>query len=179
MTQKPFWIAAMVAAMAMLAPQIASASDKSTAGGKVGVLTCKTVKGSGFSLLIHSTQNITCELRSTTGGAVEHYKGETGIGLGIDINIKRKETLTYGVFAADFVPGTYQLAGKYGGAGGSATVGIGVGAQALIGGSNKSVSLEPMISGSTGAGVSGGITYLYLEPDKARDMKMKGKDMDD
>jgi len=169
MTQKPFWIAASIAAMAMLAPQGAiGAEEMSSAGTKIGVLTCKTVKGSGVNLLIHSTQDVKCEFRSTAGGSVEYYKGETGVGLGIDINIGRKETLTFAAFSADFKAGTWQLAGKYGGAGASATVGIGAGAQALIGGNNRTISLEPAITGSTGGGVAAGLTYLYLEPDKER-----------
>lgn len=173
MKQKQVWIAAVVVAMAMLAPQAAiSAEQVSTAGGKIGVLTCKTVKGSGINLLIHSTEDVKCEFRSTAGGDVEYYKGETGVGLGIDLNISRQTSFSYGVFAADFKAGTYQLAGKYGGAGGSATVGVGLGAQGLIGGNDRSVSLQPVISGSTGAGVTAGLTYLYLEPDKARAKKM-------
>lgn len=141
----------------------------STAGTKIGTLQCKTVPHSGVNLLIHSTVDVTCEFKSTAG-ELEHYKGETGIGLGVDLAVKSNETLGYLVFASDFKKGEYKLAGKYVGGGGSATVGAGVGAQALIGGSNKSVSLQPVVlSSSEGFGVTGGITYLYLQPDKAAD----------
>ena len=147
--------------------QALAADEVSSAGTKVGILTCKTVPNSGVNLILHSTVNVKCTFKSTAGGSVEKYKGETGIGLGIDLNINRQETIGYAVLSADFKPGTYQLAGKYGGAGGSATVGAGIGAQVLIGGNNRSISLQPLaLSASTGAGVAAGLTYLYLEPDK-------------
>lgn len=162
------FILGIAAALVMLMPQGVSAAEEiSTTGTRIGSLTCKTVPNSGVNLLIHSTRQVKCTFDSTAGGSTEHYKGETGIGLGIDIDIRRNETLNYLVFSADFKPGTYQLAGKYGGGGGSATVGVGVGVQVLVGGNNKGISLHPVVvSGSTGAGVAAGITYLYLEPDK-------------
>jgi len=159
----------MTAVALMPAQQLLAAPASTTAGAKIGTLDCKTVPGSGVNLLIHSTVDVTCVFKSTAG-ETEHYKGETGIGLGVDLNVKRDERLGYVVFASDFKKGSYKLAGKYVGAGGSATVGVGVGAQALIGGSNKSVSLHPLVlSASTGLGVTGGVTYLYLEANKAAD----------
>ena len=154
---------ALLAAVPMAPIQ---ASAETPAGARIGVLTCKTVPDSGVSLLVHSTENVTCEFKSTSGG-VEHYKGETGVGLGFDISYDRDTTMAYVVMSADYKAGDYQLAGKYFGAGGSATAGVGVGAQVLIGGGKKNISLQPVaVSGSKGAGVSAGVTYLYLEPDK-------------
>jgi len=154
---------ALLAAVPMLPMQ---ASAETSAGARIGALTCKTVPDSGVSLIVHSTENVTCEFKSTSGG-VEHYKGETGVGLGFDISYDRNTTMVYAVMSADYKAGGHQLAGKYFGVGGSATAGVGVGAQALIGGGKKNISLQPLaVSGSEGAGVSAGITYLYLEPDK-------------
>ncbi len=141
----------------------------STAGTKIGTLQCRTVPNTEVNLLIHSTVDVKCVFKSTAG-EMEHYVGETGIGLGVNLSVKTNETIGYLVFASDFKKGEYKLAGKYIGGGGSATVGAGVGAQALIGGSNKSVSLQPIVlSTSEGFGATGGITYLYLQPDKAAD----------
>ncbi len=154
---------ALLATVAMVPMQ---ALAETPAGGRIGALTCKTVPDSGVSLIIHSTENVTCEFKSTSGG-VEHYKGETGVGLGFDISYDRNTTMVYAVMSADYKAGDHQLAGKYFGAGGSATAGVGVGAQALIGGGKKNISLQPVaVSSSEGAGLSAGITYLYLEPDK-------------
>lgn len=163
---RPF-ILGIVAALVVLMPLGAIAAEgETTAGTKVGTLNCKTVPHSGVNLLIHSTTDVKCTFNSSAGDVKERYKGETGVGFGIDIDINREENLGYAVFSADFKPGTYQLAGKYGGAGGSATVGVGVGAQVLIGGNDRTISLQPVISGSTGGGVAAGLTYLYLEADK-------------
>lgn len=139
-------------------------AGESTAGTKIGILDCKTVPHSGFSLLIHSTVDVKCDYRATDGSGTEHYIGETGVGLGIDLNYDREQRLAYTVLAADFKSGSYKLAGKYYGAGGSATVGVGLGAQVLIGGNNDSISLQPVLEGSTGFGTSAGFTYLFIQP---------------
>ena len=136
-----------------------------TEGTRVGLLTCKTVPGSSLSLVIHSTEDVKCVFKDNIG-ETEHYKGETGVGLGFDVSFDRETTMVYTVMAANIKAGNHQLAGKYFGGGGSATVGAGMGAQALIGGGRKNISLQPLaLSGSSGAGVSGGLTYLYLEAD--------------
>jgi len=151
--------------IASLLAAVPAYAGNSTAGTKIGVLTCNSVPGSGLNLLIHSTVDVKCKFESTDGSGTEHYIGETGVGLGIDINYKLERHLLFTVFAADTARGNHKLAGKYIGGGASATVGIGGGAQFLIGGSNRSVSLQPVIEGSTGVGVSGGITYLFLQAD--------------
>jgi hypothetical protein len=141
-------------------------AGKSTAGTEIGVMTCQTVPHSGFTLLIHSTVDIKCRFESTDGSGVENYIGETGVALGFDLSSEIRKQLVYTVFAADFKKGSYKLAGKYGGIGASASIGIGAGAQVLVGGNNDSISLQPVIEGSTGVGASAGITYLYLQSEK-------------
>lgn len=154
-----------IALMAFIAIPMAAFAG-TTQGTRVGLLTCKTVPGSTLSLIVHSTEDIKCSFKANAGGT-EHYKGETGVGLGFDVSFDRETTMVYAVMSANVKAGDYQLAGKYFGGGGSATVGAGVGAQALIGGGHKNVSLQPVaLSGSSGVGVSGGVTYLYLEADK-------------
>ena len=57
------------------------------------------------------------------------------------------------------------LAGSYGGASASATVGVGVGANALIGGSNNTIALQPLSGqAQTGLSVAAGIAGLDLRP---------------
>jgi hypothetical protein len=64
---------------------------------------------------------------------------------------------------ANLVPGA--LAGSYAGATASATVGVGVGANALIGGSNNTVALQPLsIEGNRGLNVAAGIGAITLTP---------------
>jgi hypothetical protein len=57
------------------------------------------------------------------------------------------------------------LAGRYGGVSGEATVGVGAGVNVLVGGSNRTVSLQPVsIEGQAGLNVAGGVTELELRP---------------
>ena len=159
----------MFTVLALAFPLMAAAEDQTTEGTKLGKLECQTVAGSGTNLLIHSTADVLCTFTSTAGES-EHYKGETGVGLGIDLSFDKQADFVFAVMAADFEKGSYKFAGKYFGAGGDVSIGRGIGAGVLIGGSKKSVSLQPLgLSATKGAGVSAGLTYLYLEPDKAAD----------
>jgi hypothetical protein len=57
------------------------------------------------------------------------------------------------------------LAGDYVGASGEATVAAGLGANVLVGGSNRSVALQPVsVSGQVGLNLAVGIGDLSLRP---------------
>jgi hypothetical protein len=69
------------------------------------------------------------------------------------------------VFAPTRRVGPGDLAGSYGGASASATAGVGVGANALVGGSNNTIALQPVsVQGQTGLGVAAGIAGMELRP---------------
>ncbi len=56
------------------------------------------------------------------------------------------------------------LAGNYGGVTAGATVGVGLGANVLVGGSNNSIALQPLsIEGNTGLNVAAGIADITLK----------------
>ena len=79
--------------------------------------------------------------------------------------------LVWAVFAptANLAPGA--LNGNYIGATGSATVGVGAGANVLVGGSNSTISLQPVsIEGNTGLNVAAGVASisLHYQPQTAR-----------
>ena len=151
----------------MLTVAGAGAALAADPGVKLGVLRCEQVPGSGINLLIHSTVNVRCQFTSVTGGTPARYQGETGIGLGIDLNWNKTESIAFTVFgaSANVAPGSYPLAGKYIGGRASASVGVGTGVQALVGGSGNQFSLQPLaIESARGVGVAAGLGYLYLEP---------------
>ena len=57
------------------------------------------------------------------------------------------------------------LAGHYGGVTAGAALGVGVGANGLVGGSDRSVALQPVsVEGTTGLEVAAGIGGMTLEP---------------
>ena len=71
--------------------------------------------------------------------------------------------LLWGVVAATSSPGRGALAGEYVGPEASAKVGVGVGAAALVGGSNGTFSLQPLnVEGGEGIGFSAGVESLTL-----------------
>ena len=140
--------------------------DAMARGGiEIGVLSCNSVEGTRRNLLIHSTVDVRCVFKTAEGE--ESYTGETGIGLGVDLNWNRTETTHFVVLGgtSDTRPGAHSLAGTYVGGKVSATVGVGGGAGVLVGGGAKNISLQPLaIEGSTGLGVAGGLGYLILKP---------------
>jgi hypothetical protein len=144
-----------------VAPRIVSADVE------LGVLSCKSVAGSRLNLVIRSTVDVKCEMKYS-GGEVERYKGETGIVLGLALSFKDDEEIVFTVISVSEVKaGSYPVAGKY--IGGKATVsaGVGLGAAALIGGSDDNFGLNPLaLESNRGVGVAAGIGFLYIEPDR-------------
>ena len=144
-----------------LAAGIAAQGTPATAqsGVRVGTLSCNVAGGWGF--VFGSSKALRCSL--TPGpGRPEHYYGRISK-FGVDIGYTQGGVLVWAVFAptANLAPGS--LAGDYAGATASATVGIGVGANVLVGGSNRTISLQPLsIEGNTGLNVAAGIGAITL-----------------
>ncbi len=148
---------------------LAAASQGALAqqGVQIGVIECTVIPGSRVNLLIRSTADVNCVFNNQ--GTAEKYVGETGIALGLDMSIRDNEKIAFTVFGAvdDVKPGAHALRGKYVGGEVSAVAGVGLGAKALIGGSNNNISLQPLaLETSTGFGLAGGLGFLYLEPAK-------------
>ncbi len=135
------------------------------AGIKLGVLRCDQIPGTGINLLIHSTVQVRCVFTSATGGGQAFYKGETGIGLGIDLNWNKSETILFTVLGATGnVGGPHPLAGKYLGGRVSVSVGIGAGVQVMVGAGKNHLTLQPLaLESARGFGAAAGLGYLYLE----------------
>lgn len=156
----------LMTALLALGAHVPAALAEEQAGIELGVITCEVVPGSRVNLLIRSTADVLCVFDNQ--GTKERYKGETGLALGLDLSFKSNEKLAFTVIAAasDVRPGAHALAGKYHGGRAAAAAGVGLGAAVLVGGGGKNVSLQPLaLETATGIGVSGGIGYLYLEPD--------------
>jgi hypothetical protein len=129
------------------------------AGGiKVGVLTCKVEGGAGW--IIGSSKDVECEF-SGTNGRHESYAGSIGK-LGIDIGVTTDTRVAWLVFA----PGKLKsgsLKGSYNGVSAEATVGIGLGANVLVGGFRQSINLQPVsVQAQVGLDIAGGLTSLHL-----------------
>jgi hypothetical protein len=128
----------LIAATAVL---VAAASPMTLARDtvRVGVLTCVIGGGSGF--ILGSMKPLYCDFDGADGRR-ERYRGSMRK-YGIDIGITGATYLKWIVFAPTNTLRRGALSGSYGGATMEATVGAGLGANALIGGSERSISLQP------------------------------------
>src|SRR5581483_11737386 len=81
---------------------------------------------------------------------------------GLDIGATAGGVMVWGVFA-ETTRGPGFLVGDYVGASAEATVAAGLGANVLVGGSNRTVALQPIsVSGQTGLNLALGIGDLSL-----------------
>jgi hypothetical protein len=150
----------VVLGLALATALIASASAQPAGGTKVGVLTCQT--SATLGLIIGSRQKIRCSYAPDAGGPPENYEGHI-TRLGLDLGVTGGGIMTWAVVAP--VNGWHHgaLAGTYAGASGSASIGLGVGANALVGGSHRSFALQPLsVSGQVGVNLALGVAGLTL-----------------
>lgn len=149
---------ALVAALGLASAFAAPASAQG--GVNVGTLTCNVAGAWGF--IFGSTRNLACTYSGA--GGVQYYRGQISK-FGVDIGYTQGGVLVWTVFAptAVLVPGS--LAGTYAGGTASATVGVGLGANALIGGSGNTIALQPLsITAQRGLNVAAGIAAMTLYP---------------
>jgi hypothetical protein len=146
--------AAAVLTLATVVPAYAADSVK------VGVLTCNVARGWG--LVFGSSRSLRCAF-SPSAGAVERYIGHINK-FGVDIGYQGAGVIVWGVLAPADTIRKGALAGSYGGVTGEASAGVGAGANVLIGGFQKSITLQPVsIEGTTGVNVAAGIAEVRLE----------------
>lgn len=144
---------------AVLALGTAIAAPAQAAGLKVGVLTCHVASGWGF--VLGSSKDLRCSYQPE-GRSPEHYIG-TVDKFGVDIGYTESSVIVWGVIAptSDLKPGA--LEGGYGGVTAQASLGLGVGANALLGGFDKSIALQPLsVEGAKGLNVAAGIGAISL-----------------
>ena len=155
-----FRMSVCVAALVMGA---VTAVPADAAGVKVGVLTCNVAAGWGF--ILGSSKDIRCTY-APNKGEPEHYKGSI-TKVGVDVGYTKGGVLVWAVVAPSSDMKRGALEGGYGGVTASATVGAGLGANALLGGFDKSIALQPIsIEGNTGLNVAAGVAGLDLDYDK-------------
>jgi hypothetical protein len=148
---------AALGALAIVA--LGLAAPASAASVSVGVLSCKVAGGPGF--IFGSTKDLECKFEGVNG-AREGYHGAIDK-FGIDLGFTGSSYIVWTVFAPSSNVPSGALAGNYGGVSAEATVGLGVGANALLGGFKHSIALQPL-SGQVqeGLNVAVGISELRL-----------------
>ncbi len=149
------------AKLAVVAAASALMAGTAAAQGRVqaGQLTCD-ISG-GIGLIFGSQRTLNCSFAPSVPGPVEFYAG-TLTKLGVDIGVTAGGVMVWVVYAPTSRPAG-ALSGSYGGATAEATVVAGVGANVLVGGSNRTVELQPVaLQGQTGLNVAAGVAGIDL-----------------
>lgn len=150
-----------VAAALLVASFAAALAQQPMQRVQVGILECRGGASVGF--IVGSVTNLGCVLRAE--GLPEDRYVATIRKVGLDLGITQESALAWGVFAPVARLGPGDLAGNYAGAQGSATLGVGVGGNLLVGGSNNSIALQPLsVQGQVGVSIAAGLESLELRP---------------
>jgi Protein of unknown function (DUF992) len=123
-----------------------------------GTLECSL--SSGIGLVVGSQRNIACNFKPS-GGPPEAYVG-TMTRVGLDIGFTGGGAIIWGVFSSTNLY-SGMLTGTYIGATAEMTIAAGLGANVLVGGSNRAVALQPVsVQGQVGLNIAAGVGQLEL-----------------
>jgi hypothetical protein len=138
---------------------LAASAHADTGGVNSGVLTCNVSSGWGF--VFGSSKDLNCTY-APNSGRTERYSGKISK-FGVDVGYQSGGVIVWAVIAPtnSLAPGG--LAGNYGGVTAGASAGVGASAHALVGGSNNSISLQPLsIEGTKGLNAAAGVASINL-----------------
>jgi hypothetical protein len=126
---------------------------------RAGVMTRDVASGFGF--VVGSSRDLHCTFLPASGPA-EHYAGSISK-FGVDIGYVQNAVIVWNVVAPTVTLSPGSLTGTYGGATASVTLGVGVGANVLVGGAQNTISLQPLsVEGGTGLNLAGGLASISL-----------------
>lgn len=135
---------------------LAATAQNST---QVGTLSCDVSRGIG--MFVVEKQTLACVYQDQ-GGKVENYAGSIDQ-FGVALGEVKNGHLIWGVAAVTSGLPAGALAGTYTGVGANASFGAGAGANILVGGSDRSLSLQPIsVEGQQGINIAGGVTTVTL-----------------
>jgi uncharacterized protein DUF992 len=149
-------------AIGAVAVVLAAASAEPVAAQQVraGLLTCDV--SAGIGLIVTSQKQLSCVFAPDRPGIMrEDYDGSI-TKFGLDLGMIGGGVMVWAVFTGT-VAGPGFLAGDYIGASGEASLGAGLGANVLVGNSNRTVTLQPLsVSAQIGINIAVGVAALHL-----------------
>jgi hypothetical protein len=147
-------------AIAMAATAVLAVSPAAAGGTRIGRLECHVRDGQG--LVIMQKERMSCTF-TPVDAPVERYVG-TIRKYGLTIGVPPGTVIVWTAVAGHGGYPTGSLAGEYAGISSDASARLGVGANALIGGSEKSVALQPVsVGGGKGLDIAVAITDMDLD----------------
>jgi hypothetical protein len=127
---------------------------------RVGRLMCGATPRVG--LIFGSAQDLRCVFRASNSRRQYSYEGRIRR-VGLDVGVTSGAVLSWAVFARNSRIGPGTLRGSYVGASGNIAFGLGLGANVLIGGSRRTIVLQPLsIESSVGLNLAASVTNLTL-----------------
>lgn len=132
-------------------------------GVRIGYLDCQV--GGGVGYVIGSAKEAECTFSSTMGSEpIDQYTGVIRK-MGVDLGFTTRSRLIWAVFAPTAGYHHGSLGGLYQGATAEATVGAGIGANLLVGGTAGSIHLQTVsVTGQLGLNVAATGTSVTLTP---------------
>jgi hypothetical protein len=128
---------------------------------RIGRLMCTTEPRVG--LVLGSSQSLRCVFHTRNPPRQYFYVGRIRR-LGLDLGVTSAGVLSWAVFARNSRIGPSTLRGTYTGASGSVALGPGLGVNVLIGGSRRTIALQPLsVERSIGINLAAGVTSLVLD----------------
>jgi hypothetical protein len=126
-----------------------------------GMLTCRTPPSLG--LIVGSTQRLACQFKGNSG-LTQDYVGRMNR-VGLDIGFTAGGVMAWAVLGNSSAIRPGALTGRFVGASGDISVGVGAGANLLVGGTAQSISLQPLsLEGQVGLNLALGVAGLTLTP---------------
>jgi hypothetical protein len=136
------------------------ASPANAAGIKVGTLTCDVQSGWGY--ILGSQKDLNCVLKSVNGKE-SRYTGDI-TKLGVDIGYTKGGVMVWSVLAPSKDLQEDALEGSYGGVTAGATAGVGGNLNVLVGGLDKSITLQPIsVEGNNGLSITAAVGAMQLK----------------
>jgi uncharacterized protein DUF992 len=140
---------------------ICNAAHAQGSTGRAGMLTCRTAPSLG--LIVGSTQKLACQYRDNAGWTQDYFGRMNRLGL--DIGVTAGGVMAWAVIGSTGAVRPGSLAGRFVGASGEVSVGVGAGANVLIGGTAQGISLQPLsVEGQVGLNLALGVAGLTLTP---------------
>ncbi|MCP4316087.1 MAG: DUF992 domain-containing protein [Hyphomicrobiales bacterium] len=148
-----------IASLLVAAAVAVSATPAMAAKVKLGQLAC-SIEGTGGNIFV-SGKSLGCQYTSISG-STELYTGKIEK-FGLDIGKTDISELVWVVLAPSRNVPKGALSGTYVGASAEATVGVGAGANVLVGGFENSISLQPVnLQIQTGLNIAAGLSKFTL-----------------